>query len=87
MASNLRKIKILLGALDAAQKHIDYYALDLDESELKRTLSAIPKGTFKHVTCSGLHGTYDDGLDWLQKPDIRSRPKTVLSMGLSLPEA
>ncbi|QIW99332.1 hypothetical protein AMS68_004850 [Peltaster fructicola] len=83
-SGNLRKIKILLGALDAMQKRIDYYALDLDESELKRTLSAIPEGTFKHVTCSGLHGTYDDGLEWLQRSDIKARPKTVLSMGSSI---
>lgn len=83
-ASNLRKIKHLLSAIDAANKHAEYYALDLDESELRRTLSAIPEGTFKHVSCSGLHGTFDDGLEWLQRPEIRSRPKVVLFVGSSI---
>ena len=79
--SNLRKIKILLDAVDKAGKRVDYFALDLDESELQRTLSAIPSGTFKNVTCSGLHGTFDDGLQWLQRPENQARSKTVLFVG------
>lgn len=75
--SNLRKIKILLDALETAEKNVDYYALDLDRSELQRTLSAVP--SYKHVRCSGLHGTYDDGLAWLKQ--YEARPKTILWLG------
>lgn len=79
---NLRKVKILLGAFEAAQKPISYYALDLSLPELERTLQAVP--AYKHVQCHGLLGTYDDGLDWLQLPANAKRPKTILSMGSSI---
>ena len=83
-SSNLRKVNILLKAIDAAGKNVDYYALDLSQPELERTLSAVPPATFKHVSCYGLYGTYDDGLAWLQTPEIRAKPKTVLSLGSSI---
>jgi EasF-like predicted methyltransferase len=83
-SGNLRKINILLQAIDRAGKRVDYYALDLDINELYRTLAAVPKGTFKHVKCHGLHGTYDDGLVWLKGPNVSSKPKVVLSLGSSI---
>jgi EasF-like predicted methyltransferase len=46
-------------------------------------LSAVPLGTFSHVTCYGLHGTYDDGLAWLTRPDIKARTKCILTLGSS----
>lgn len=82
--SNLRKIKILLQALEDAAKTIDYYALDVSKDELERTLRAVPNGTYKHVRCFGLHATYDDGLEWLRSEEVRGRPKSVLSMGSSI---
>jgi EasF-like predicted methyltransferase len=83
--SNLRKIKILLSALDRAGINVEYYALDLDKSELQRTLAMIPSGTFKHVSVHGLHGTYDDGQRWLQQnPHARQKPKVVLSLGSTI---
>lgn len=82
MYSNLRKVSILLQALDAAGKSIDYYALDLSLRELERTLEQVPE--FQHVRCHGLHGTYDDGLAWLKLPENSSKPKCVLSMGSSI---
>ena len=82
--SNLRKIDILLQALDRAGKDVDYYALDLSLSELQRTLEAVPPQNFKYVRCHGLHGTYDDGLAWLGLPENRERPKLVMSMGSSI---
>jgi uncharacterized SAM-dependent methyltransferase len=75
-------VSILLQALDAAGKVIDYYALDLSLKELRRTLEQVP--AFKHVRCHGLHGTYDDGLDWLKLPENQSRPKCVMSLGSSI---
>lgn len=82
--SNLRKIEILLSAIDRLGKAVGYYALDLSLDELQRTLSAVPQSHFKHVKCYGLHGTYDDGLEWLKTEEIRSTPKAVLSLGSSI---
>lgn len=79
---NLRKVKILLEALEAAGKEIDYYALDLSLTELKRTLAAVPP--FYNVKCHGLYGTYDDGLAWLKSAGIASRPKCIMSLGSSI---
>ena len=80
----LRKIKILLQALDDANKHVDYYALDLSQAELERTLQEVRPGTYKYVKCHGLLGTYDDGLKWLQRFENASRPRVVLSLGSTL---
>ena len=82
--SNLRKIKLLLQALEDARKDVEYYALDVSKDELERTLSAVPNGLFKHVKCFGLHGTYDDGLEWLKSDNIRQKPKSILFMGSSI---
>lgn len=80
----MRKVDILLKALDAQGKEIEYYALDLSLRELERTLAAIPKGSYNHVQCFGLHGTYDDGLEWLKRSELHARPKTILSLGSSI---
>ena len=77
-------MKILLAALERAQKDIDYYALDLSLSELHRTLAEVPIGEYQHVRCHGLHGTYDDGFEWLQAPENARRPKCVVSLGSSI---
>lgn len=63
---------------------MDYFALDVSYQELHRTLSIVPPGTFRHVRCFGLLGTYDDGHNWMQLPEIRSRSKTILSLGSTL---
>jgi EasF-like predicted methyltransferase len=39
---------------------------------------------YKHVTCFGLHGTYDDALEWLKSPEVEKKPKTILWLGSSL---
>lgn len=80
--SNLRKIKLLLQAFEDAGKEIDYYALDLSEQELSRTLAQLP--TFQHVRCHGLLGTYDDGREWLLSPAHSAKRKCVLHMGSSI---
>lgn len=82
--SNLRKVTILLKAIDRLGKPVDYYALDLSLVELERTLADIPENAYKHVKCFGLHGTYDDGLEWLKTPKIRNTTKAVLSLGSSI---
>ncbi|KAI1386175.1 C-type lectin protein [Hypoxylon trugodes] len=81
-SGNLRKVSLLLQALDDAGKRIDYYALDLSKDELSRTLAQVPN--FRHVQCHGLLGTYDDGREWLKNPQISDRRKCVLSLGSSI---
>jgi EasF-like predicted methyltransferase len=84
-SGNLRKIKILLSALDRAEISVDYFALDLDKSELERTLSMVPSDMFKHVTVNGLWGSYDDGQRWMQEDnEARRKPKCVLSLGSTI---
>lgn len=79
----MHKIKILLEALDELVSRVDYYALDLDKKELDRTLKLVKPGTFKHVSCHGLLGTYDDFKDWLKSLD-KSRPICLLSLGSTI---
>lgn len=81
---NLRKIRILLQAIDNRGCEIDYYALDLSSSELERSLEQIRPGTLKHVRCHGLLGTYDDGRKWLQRLENLHRPKCILSLGSTI---
>ncbi|KAF2467704.1 uncharacterized protein BDR25DRAFT_305450 [Lindgomyces ingoldianus] len=81
-SGNLRKVNILLQAIDRLGKHVEYYALDLSLKELKRTFAEIP--TYKHVKCFGLYGTYDHGLEWLKSPQVSGKPKTILWLGSSL---
>ncbi|PWY91603.1 hypothetical protein BO94DRAFT_397650 [Aspergillus sclerotioniger CBS 115572] len=83
-SGNLRKVKILLNALDELGREVDYFALDVSFQELERTLGVVPPGTFSHVRCFGLLGTYDDGREWMQLPEIRSRSKTIISLGSTL---
>lgn len=81
---NLRKVNILLKAIDRAGKNVDYYALDLDLGELNRTLSAIDPSSFQNVRCHGLHGTYDEGRAWLKEsPELTARPRCILWLGSS----
>ncbi|KAJ2972294.1 hypothetical protein NUW58_g9215 [Xylaria curta] len=81
-SGNLRKVKLLLQAFEDAAKDIDYYALDLSEQELSRTLAQLP--TFQHIRCHGLLGTYDDGREWLLSASHVARRKCVLHMGSSI---
>ncbi|GAB7355923.1 hypothetical protein MBLNU459_g6565t1 [Dothideomycetes sp. NU459] len=83
-SGNLRKVKILLDALDRKARDVSYYALDLSQVELERTLREVPDGTFENVKCYGLLGTYDDGLAWLKQPQNVKKPKTIMSLGSSI---
>ncbi|KAF2240140.1 hypothetical protein EV356DRAFT_438136 [Viridothelium virens] len=86
-SGNLRKVKILLQALDQMGKKIEYYALDLDLKELKRTFAEVQtvnSAEYKSVKLSGLHGTYNDGLEWLQQAANLRKPKTLLWLGSSV---
>ncbi|KAK7906002.1 hypothetical protein LTR67_000727 [Exophiala xenobiotica] len=80
----LRKVKILLDALEKSEKRVDYYALDLDYSELERTLRDIRPQEFHFVRCHGLFGSYDDGLKWFTSSEISSKPRCIMSLGSTL---
>ncbi|KAF2659086.1 hypothetical protein K491DRAFT_675797 [Lophiostoma macrostomum CBS 122681] len=83
-SGNLRKVNILLQAIERAGKDVDYYAVDLSLPELKRTFSEIPTAGYKHVRCFGLYGTYDHALEWLKSSKVHEKPKTILWLGSSL---
>ncbi|KAA8648164.1 uncharacterized protein ATNIH1004_004047 [Aspergillus tanneri] len=83
-SGNLRKIKVLLDALDSQGRDVDYFALDLSLPELRRTLSLVSTNNFAHVRCFGLLGTYDDGRKWLQRPEQQNRSKVIASLGSTL---
>ena len=81
-ARNLRKVNLLLRALEDSGKNIDYYALDLSKQELERTLLQLP--AYRHVKCHGLLGTYDDGREWLKMEPNLEREKCILTLGSSI---
>ena len=80
--SNLRKVEILLKALERAKKRTDYYALDLSLPELKRTFAEVATADYKYVKFHALHGSYDDGLAWLM--DKQDKPVVIMSLGSSI---
>ncbi|KAG5951672.1 hypothetical protein E4U53_002542 [Claviceps sorghi] len=84
-SANLEKVLHLLKALEAQEKNVTYFALDLSAPQLQSTLHVIPAAEFRHVRFAGLHGTFEDGLRWLgQSPDIRDLPHCVLLLGLTI---
>lgn len=83
--SSLEKAILLLEALEAAKKHVDYYALDLSSSELSSSLKEIAIGRFHYVRIAGLHGTFEDGFRWVREtPGIYDRPVNLLLFGLTI---
>ena len=55
--SNLRKVNILLKALEKAKKRVDYFALDLSYDELCRTFSELDANQYSYVSFNAFHGT------------------------------
>lgn len=84
MPRNLRKVRLLLEALERAEKHIEYYALDLSYPELERTFAEVETNKFKFVKFNGFHGTYDDGLAWLAKRENKDKVNVIVSLGSSI---
>ncbi|KAI6101027.1 histidine-specific methyltransferase [Pisolithus croceorrhizus] len=77
----LRKTALILDALEAQEKNVTYFALDLDKPELLRTLAEL-SSRYTHVSLAGLWGTYDDGCTWLKQ--INDRPRIILWLGSSV---
>lgn len=80
-AGALRKTAILLDAIERQGKSITFYALDLDHSELVRTLAQL-EGRYRNITLCGLWGTYDDGRKWLAS--MQEHQKILLWLGSSI---
>ncbi|KAJ5518664.1 Methyltransferase domain of unknown function DUF2260 [Penicillium expansum] len=84
-SASLDKVLLLLEALEAQQKPVRYYALDLSATELATALASLPTARFRYVRCAALHGTFDDGLRWLcETPNIRDQVHHLLLLGLTL---
>ncbi|KAJ5675347.1 EasF [Penicillium macrosclerotiorum] len=84
-SASLDKVLLLLEALEDARKSVTYYALDLSFEELESTLQAIPQSKFRYVRLGGLHGTFEDGLHWLDEtPHVQNLPHCLLLFGLTI---
>ncbi|KAK8064408.1 hypothetical protein PG994_007046 [Apiospora phragmitis] len=81
-SGSLRKTRLLLQAVEALGKRVDYYALDL--GQLFCDDAGGGRHCFEHVRCHGLHGTYDDGQVWIARPENADRPRCILSLGSTL---
>ncbi|KAG6069758.1 hypothetical protein E4U16_007437, partial [Claviceps sp. LM84 group G4] len=74
-----------LVTLEAQKKDVLYFALDVSAPQLASTLKEIPSSKFHHVRFAGLHGTFEDGLRWVNEtPEIRDLPHCVLLLGLTI---
>ncbi|KAB8230801.1 4-dimethylallyltryptophan methyltransferase easF [Aspergillus alliaceus] len=84
-SASLDKVIVLLDALEKQKKNVTYYALDLSHSGLVSTLKTIPMGRYNHVRCAGLHGSFEDGLEWIKTdPEVRGLPHCVLFLGSTI---
>lgn len=82
-AGALRKTQVILRAIEKKKIHVTYYALDLDQHELDKSLASL--GEFQYVTLHGLLGTYDQGIPWVSKHFTNSNiQKNFLWMGSSI---
>lgn len=81
--SALRKTQVILHAIEKKGIHVTYYALDLDQHELERSLASL--GEFQYVQLYGLLGTYDQGIPWIsQEFTSKGIQKNFLWLGSSI---
>jgi hypothetical protein len=76
--SALRKTSVILDAVATSvndQEPVTYYALDLEERELQRTLEQLETSTGdvlkNKVIAKGLAGTFDDGIRFIEEGGLR----------------
>ncbi|KAI7896420.1 uncharacterized protein EV154DRAFT_492173 [Mucor mucedo] len=82
-AGALRKTQVILRAIEKRKIRVSYYALDLDQHELDKSLASL--GEFQYVQLYGLLGTYDQGIPWISKHFTSSDvQKNFLWMGSSI---
>lgn len=70
--------------MERAEKAVDYFALDLSYTELQRTFAKVNPSNYRYVKFNCFHGTYDDGLAWLSRPEHQDRVNCVLTLGSSV---
>lgn len=80
--SDTRKVEHLLAAFEKAKVPATYFALDISEDSLKRSVSYLAKRHSKpeaNVTCAGIWGTFEDGQAFVDRwvPE----PRLFLSLG------
>jgi EasF-like predicted methyltransferase len=80
-AGDTRKVQHLLSAFETAKVPANYYALDISKKSLDDNVKYLADKHSNHdsvVTCAGLWGTFEDGLEWAKK--IKG-PRLFLSLG------
>ncbi|KAM3425669.1 hypothetical protein BST61_g7612 [Cercospora zeina] len=75
---DLRKVKPLLDLIEASQKRVQYYALDLSKAALERGVGQFAQN-YEFVQCIGLWGSFDHGFSWVSS--LPAGPKCFLSLG------
>ncbi|KAK2735817.1 hypothetical protein FQN57_001094 [Myotisia sp. PD_48] len=76
-SGDTRKVFPLLSFLDSLGVEVNYFALDLSNRALQKTMERLVP-TFAYVKCFGLWGSFADGLEWLKT--VHS-PKFIMSLG------
>lgn len=83
---NMKKTALILQALQAQKKHVQYFACDVDRSALRRGirgLQAMFSVTSSDIKIQGLLGTYEDCAAWLKCNHSNSHT-SLLWLGNSL---
>jgi EasF-like predicted methyltransferase len=85
-AGNMSKTAQLLSSLDKRLRGpLVYYALDVDQAQLERSLLQLKDRTgLRWIKLCGLLGTYEDGARWLARPEIVPFRRTLVWMGSSI---
>ena len=81
------KIAPVLRCLIAQNRSVDYYALDVSEAEIKRSLKSLSEDcgiTSNKIRCYGLLGTFEDAQSWLQRGENSHKPKCLVSLGSAI---
>lgn len=63
--------------MERIKKRVTYYALDLNQSELEKSLSSLV-GQFNYVQLKGLLGTYEQAISWLRLHCANNDSSTVI---------
>ncbi|KAI0523915.1 DUF323 domain-containing protein [Xylaria bambusicola] len=74
---DVRKTKPLLDRLETSGKDIFYFGLDLSLKAVQGNIDGL-RATHKNIQCTGLWGTFEDGLEWAKGIE---GPMLYLSLG------
>ncbi|KAK5453479.1 hypothetical protein LTS15_006664 [Exophiala xenobiotica] len=75
-----RKIMPLLDALEALQRPVEYFALDLSQPALEQAVTELTR-RYRFVRPHGLWGTFDDAFRWAQETRQLDVPIWYVSLG------